>query len=128
MKVRVVEDDPDIRELVVICLASEGIDVAEPRFDPAELLTPEAWNNVDAVLCDFVLGSLGRYADGTADMTGLDILRYLAGEFPHIRRVLITAFPMSSLPQQAKDFADVLLAKPSSCEDIIASLKESGHE
>lgn len=75
------DDDPSIARLVALQLAAEDVQTVEwtDHFDA--ITTRIDWNAVDAVVVDKLLGMY----DGT------QLLRWLKSEYPHVRRVMLTA-------------------------------------
>lgn len=115
MIVRIVEDSTDIAHLLRTVLEmAEGMQVIYTTHDFERLISKDAWQDVDAALVDIHLA--------TPNLTGLDILRFLKGFFPNIRRVVLTAgVPVD---ERVRDMADRVLIKPSSSTEIIDALKE----
>ncbi len=108
-RVLVVEDDEDLRELIVARMRREGFDVVEAGsgFEALDVLTtaarsPRPLEQLDLLVMDVRM-------PGTS---GLEIARMLrAAEWP-LPVVLITAFPDRELSVEAARLQLSLLAKP----------------
>lgn len=81
MNVLIVEDTIPVAEMLAMALEFAGVDVTLWTSDFAALLTPEPWQEVDAVVCDLML----------PDVDGEQIIRYLADHHPGIQRVVLSA-------------------------------------
>lgn len=107
VRVKVIEDSEDLAYLVNSILEEdEGLEVELVTRNFDRLLSREPWAGCDVALVDFMLPGI----------TGYDILRYLHGELPDIRRVLFTA--VSSVEQRVSDYADCVVYKPASARTI----------
>jgi two-component system, NtrC family, response regulator PilR len=94
----IVDDEPDIRELLVLTLSRLGlrVDTAANVADAKRMLDSEAYS---FCLCDM------RLPDGT----GLEIIEHVARNHPHVPIAMITAFgsvdaAVSALKAGAFDF------------------------
>lgn len=113
MKVRVVDDDRSIIQLMTIILDQlEGIEPVITGSDFERLFAPEPWEGIDGALVDMNLGS---------SVTGADILKYLYDNHPEIRRVAFTAMQLP--PEDVGDLAHVLLTKPADAHQIAEALR-----
>lgn len=110
-KVRVVEDTGDIAALLKVMLEQEGFEVEVTSRNFEDLIARGPWQGIDAALIDLNL----------PEVQGLDILRYLRGEFPNIRRVVLTA--TAPADRRVIDLADSYLEKPASLERIHEALE-----
>ena len=108
-RVRIVEDDPSLATMLLYALTDAGFRPVVTTSGFASLLTDAPWEGIDSALVDIRLGE---------ETTGKDILRYLAGQFPQIRRVVLTAFSDTPLG----DLAHLVLTKPSSLDALTAAL------
>lgn len=113
LTVRLVEDNEDIVYLLSHGDALEQVDLRTTTRNFEDLLRPEPWQGVDVALVDYMLG----------EITGLDILRYLKGEHPRIRRVLFTAVPPDYIDERVKDFADAVVSKPAGFAEIERAIR-----
>lgn len=113
MKVRIVEDTEDIASLMKILLETEQFEVSLTSRNFSDLLNPEPWEGIEAVLLDLSL----------PEVSGLEVLRYLRGQEPQVRRVVLTALSPQDISQQVTDFAEVVLFKPAPMEAIVKALK-----
>ena len=106
----IVEDNTEIAELQSLALRDfASVELITDNFQRCFL--PATWRGVDVVVCDLMLPGLD----------GEDILRYLAREFPHIKRVICTAKPTSMLVE-LRPIADVILQKPFRVEAFVISV------
>ena len=101
-KVLVIDDEPDIRELLEITLLRMGLDTATAGSVKEGLLTIQSFQP-DLCLTDMKL----------PDGTGLDIVRYIQREYAHIPVAVITAFgSMESAVEALKAGAYDFVSKP----------------
>ncbi|PID47142.1 MAG: sigma-54-dependent Fis family transcriptional regulator [Proteobacteria bacterium] len=101
-KVLVIDDEPDIRELLEITLLRMGLDTATAGSVKEALLTIQSFQP-DLCLTDMKL----------PDGTGLDIVRYIQREYAHIPVAVITAFgSMESAVEALKAGAYDFVSKP----------------
>lgn len=103
MYVAIVEDDPDLARQFAMHLELDGISGVVYDRDFEHLLQPEHWQGVTTAVVDYMLG---------CDVTGVDILRYLVAEHPHIWRVLMTA------TEEVNGLANARLPKPFYLRDL----------
>ncbi|MCX5742120.1 MAG: response regulator [Proteobacteria bacterium] len=105
-RVLVVEDDPSLRELIVMRMRRGGFDVVEASDGDDALEILATWtrgrDEVDLVILDM-------WIPGTS---GLDVVRILRGADWMIPVVLITAFPDREIQVEAAQLGIALLAKP----------------
>lgn len=104
MRVRIIEDHPDIAELLALELARSGFDVDKRTSRFADLLEPDAWDSIDAGVFDLMLGD--------PDINGADLVFHVAANHPHIRRVILTATSETDVTGPLRDAAHVVLDKP----------------
>ena len=101
-KVLVIDDEPDIRELLEITLLRMGLDTATAGSVKEALLTIQTFQP-DLCLTDMKL----------PDGTGLDIVRYIQRECAHVPVAVITAFgSMESAVEALKAGAYDFVSKP----------------
>jgi two-component system response regulator PilR (NtrC family) len=101
-KVLVIDDEPDIRELLEITLLRMGLDTATAGSVKEGLLTIQSFKP-DLCLTDMKL----------PDGTGLDIVRYIQREYAHVPVAVITAFgSMESAVEALKAGAYDFVSKP----------------
>jgi len=120
-KVLVIDDEPDIRELLEITLLRMGLDTATAGSVKEALLTIQSFQP-DLCLTDMKL----------PDGTGLDIVRYIQRECAHVPVAVITAFgSMESAVEALKAGAYDFVSKPvdlSKLRDLVqTALTLSGH-
>ncbi|SDO02272.1 two-component system, OmpR family, response regulator [Klenkia soli] len=80
LRVLVVDDEPSIRELLGLALRYEGWDVATAA-DGADAVRTARETRPDAVLLDMMMPG----------MDGLEVLRHLRADLPHIPVIFLTA-------------------------------------
>ncbi|MGB1311299.1 MAG: sigma-54-dependent transcriptional regulator [Leucothrix sp.] len=101
-KVLVIDDEPDIRELLEITLLRMGLDTATAGSVKEALLAIQSFQP-DLCLTDMKL----------PDGTGLDIVRYIQRDYTHIPVAVITAFgSMESAVEALKAGAYDFVSKP----------------
>lgn len=105
MKVAIIEDDATIAKLFSIVLLKAGHHVWQ--VDQRNL---EAIGDAEVVVLDLMM----------PDVTGEEVLDVLAADFPHVRKIVITA--VYQVPARVKALADVVLSKPIHNEELLAAL------
>jgi PAS domain S-box-containing protein len=112
-RVLVVEDDPDVRELVVEVLESLGYDTVTAASGPLALNLLESGMAVDVVVSDVVM------PDG---MSGFQLARAIRRRLPRLAIVLTSG--MTRLAAAAEDAMQGLpiLHKPYRCEDLAQAI------
>ena len=101
-KVLVIDDEPDIRELLEITLLRMGLDAATAGSVKEGLLAIQTFKP-DLCLTDMKL----------PDGTGLDVVRYIQRDYAHIPVAVITAFgSMESAVEALKAGAYDFVSKP----------------
>lgn len=104
----IVEDMEDVALAERAMLAPVVDDIVVVVDDFGRAFTPDFWAGVDVAVVDLMLPGFH----------GEDICRYLAAEFPSVRRVICTAKPTYELPDLAA-LAHVVLRKPFALEDLV---------
>ena len=101
LRVLLVEDVDDIRDLLAFLLRSEGAEVRQARAAREALEAAATWR-FDVLLTDL----------GLPDMSGDDLIREILGMKSHVRVVVVTGFgqPYADLARQAG--AAVVFTKP----------------
>jgi CheY-like chemotaxis protein len=101
LRVLLVEDVDDIRELLAFLLRSEGADVRHARAARGALETAATWD-FDVLLTDL----------GLPDMGGDDLIREILGMKSQVRVVVVTGFgePYAARARQAG--ARIVFTKP----------------
>jgi CheY-like chemotaxis protein len=89
----VVDDEPEIRALISDFLEDEGYTVlnAESGLDALDNVLPN--NKVDLILSDINM----------PNMKGFDLLKIVRERYPHIKRVLITAYNVEDYIELARE-------------------------
>jgi CheY-like chemotaxis protein len=116
VRVLVVEDDPDIRDVFSMLLRYEGADVASAG-EGREALTLANCRDFDVLLTDL----------GLPDIPGDLLIRQLLATTPHRPRVVVvTGFgePFHSLARAAG--ADAVLSKPVDWARLLADVATGG--
>lgn len=114
MLVRVVEDHPDLAELLRLELIHAGFDVDVRTVGFATLLDVGEWEDIDAAVFDLQLGD---------DVTGGDLVLFVAEHAPHVRRVILTATLEVHLTPDVRAAAHVVLGKPTALGRIAEALR-----
>ena len=101
LRVLLVEDVDDIRELLALLLRAEGAEVRHARAARGALETAATWN-FDVLLTDL----------GLPDMGGDDLIREILGMKSRVKVVVVTGFgePYAARARQAG--AGVVFTKP----------------
>jgi len=107
--VLIVEDSEDQARLFDMLLKRRGVAVTTCTEDFPALAESAHWSTIDVVLCD-------QYLD-TYD--GKELLRWLATNQPHIRRVMLTADSTVDVSMTA---AHQVLIKPTPASILLAAL------
>jgi DNA-binding response OmpR family regulator len=102
--VRVVEDHPDIAELLRLELTHAGFDVDSWCSNFVALVDIDIWTGVDAAVFDLMLGE--------GELTGGDLVLFVAEHAPHVRRVILTASSEAHLTPAMREAAHVVMDKP----------------
>lgn len=111
-KILVVDDDPEMHELISFALKRHGYDVVSAH-DAFEGLRVLAETSVDLAMLDIMM----------PNMDGLEMLSTLRPDHPNLRVIMMTAIStpeaaVSALRDQACDF----LAKPFDIGDLISAV------
>lgn len=112
MRVLLVDDAPELVKLFQLIL--ERIDgfVVTPRARDFDTLCDTVdWSLIDVAVVDKNLGGA---------ITGLDILKWMEANVPHIRRILLTA---DDTALAASSHADAVLIKPIDATDLIDTIR-----
>lgn len=110
MRLAIVEDMGDLAALYQVLLSNHDVAVVFSSALAAKAWT--GWDTVDAVVTDQRLGK---------DMTGSDLLAWLAQDHPDVRRVLVSAYSPS---EEAKSHAHVYADKSDFVDDVDAVLDQ----
>lgn len=110
-RVLIVEDDPDVRLVIVGVLAFDGHDCAEAQ-DTAEAVAQCLVFDPDVVILDLVLGGRER---------GTDFLAWYAQQTPKRARIIVvSATPLDMLITVAQDpLVAATLAKPFDIDELL---------
>ena len=100
--IRFIEDDAEIIHMLKM-VAPEELELRITRNGIEELLSPEKWGDVQVAVVDLHLGG---------DITGLDVLRWLAEEAPHVRRVVFSAVAELAESHRYAKLAHASVSKP----------------
>lgn len=107
-RVLAVEDDSDLRELLVTELLDQGYEVAEAG-DGTEALDMMIRKKYDLVITDLQMSNMG----------GLELLAYVRDGFPELPVIVISAFgDETSLKEAYKRGAYNILSKPFKMQEI----------
>ncbi len=111
-KILLVDDDPELHELVRFVLMRDGYDVAD-AFDAAQGLEMLARDDYALALLDVMMPG----------MNGLQLLEKLRATRPRLPVILMTAATLSHLFDAAPANC-TLLAKPFDIEDLRHAVKQ----
>ena len=114
----VVDDEPDILlSLGAVIEASLPGATVVPVDNARHALKVLKEMRVDMIVSDFKMPG----------MNGLELLTALREDYPHVPRILITAFPATGLTMRAVNEAGVLgiFAKPFDGRKLVASIAEA---
>lgn len=118
MKVVVVEDDPDLGQLIMATLSYEEFDSELVAQDFYRALEPETWEGASAAVVDMMLP--GEY-------TGVEILRYLRDTRPQVKRIAFTAIADHIQGDDISELAQAWVQKPD-LAGVIAALQTDVRE
>jgi CheY-like chemotaxis protein len=111
-RILVVEDDTDLREIIVATLSAEGYDVVDASSGVDAVKRLSGVSGADTPF-DLVLTDVRM-----AEMDGLRLARNIRAASYPVSVVLISAFPSSELRAEARRLRAVLLAKPFRAESL----------
>lgn len=114
MKILIVDDDKDIRDVIGVFLEMDGHEVAL-AMNYNEALTCVENNKFDLVITDYRMPK----------MHGLYLLEMLKDIDPNLPVILITAYQTEEMKREArKKSADLILTKPFEYQDLLAGMKK----
>jgi two-component system response regulator VicR len=118
-KILVVDDDPNIRELLQVNLQAAGYDV-RLATDGSEALDRLRQEQLDCLILDVMM----------PDTDGWEVLKTVRDQYPGVRIVMLTARDKPRDRMIGKDIlgADEYLTKPFDTEVLIRTLEEVCHE
>ena len=105
----IVEDDPDVRNLLSEVLSEDGYDVASAQ-DGAEAIAQLRRRRPDAILLDLMMAGL----DGWDFLT---LYRQLPG--PHAPVIVVTAAARGGIERAHDEGADAVVTKPFSVDRLL---------
>ena len=112
--VLVVEDDPDIRDLLTTVLAT-AVDEVISCIDGQEALALAAGRHLDLIVLDLAL---------PGPLNGLDVLTRLRGSGNRAKTMLLTAYAGADDRAAAMAAgADAFVAKPFKIADLVAQVR-----
>jgi CheY-like chemotaxis protein len=100
LRILLIDDDPGVREVLAVMLASLGHSVVQAPGGREGLGLLEAGIPVDLVLTDLRM----------PQMTGWDVVRDVRARWPHVRIGLITGTPEALW--ERREPVDLVIAKP----------------
>lgn len=113
LRVLVVDDTEDVREMLSALLAAQGHSVVQAGGGREALALLEAGEPVDLVLTDL----------GMPDMNGWELARTVRGRAPEIRIGVITGWgDAPDAPPGGREGVDFVMAKPFSAEELACAL------
>ena len=115
MLVRVVEDHPDIAELLRFELTHAGFDVDVRTSGFETLLEVDEWDEIDACVFDLQLGH--PTVDGGA------LVLFVAQQAPRVRRIILTATPEDHLTADVRAAAHLVMDKPTGIRKLSEAIR-----
>lgn len=106
MNIVIVEDDHDIALLWKLSFSARPGYECIVKRDVSSAIKEVDWASVGVAIVDMML---------MGGETGDHLLRWLDATHPHVRTVLVTAMPLSHIPE---DLRDRVMQKPSSVREI----------
>ncbi len=114
--IMVVDDEAKIRVALSVILEDEGYRVSEAESAEEALLFLESCSDVDIVITD----------NRMSGMEGLELLKHITIEYPHIDTIVMTAFGSANIGAQAfQNGALEFLAKPFEMSDLLTHIRSS---
>lgn len=111
------EDDPDVRVLVVSMLDQLGYNVLEACDGATAIEIMESAPHVDMLLTDIIL---------PGGITGVDFAEMARRRFPHIKLLFMSGNPYKARSELAKfQPAPQLLAKPFQFQDLVLKVQHA---
>lgn len=110
MRVAIVEDSPDVAEMLTAMLGLHDLDTVAFTDDFTALLHPGPWQGVDVALVDLMLPGID----------GDEILAYLAAHHPTVRRVVLSAVAHQRLGLDRH--ADAVVTKPVDTRSLLRAI------
>lgn len=111
----VVEDDADIRKLVVLTLGTLGYRTIEADNASKALSLLEGGQHIDLVLSDIVMAG---------KLDGLDLAQIVPKKWPQVKIVLTSGFPDTKMGEELDTLTNVrLLSKPYRRAELAAVLR-----
>ncbi|AEH44943.1 PAS/PAC sensor hybrid histidine kinase [Thermodesulfatator indicus DSM 15286] len=108
----VVEDDPLVREPVIELLKSAGYQV-EAAQDGLEALDILSKTRIDLVLTDLVMPKMGGEA----------LVQKIKASYPHIKVIITSGYPESSVPVNGKLEDVTFISKPYSFSQLLRTVQ-----
>lgn len=110
MRVAIVEDSPDVAEMLTAMLGLSDVETVTFTDDFASLLSAEPWQGVDVALVDLMLPGID----------GDEILAYLASHHPTVRRVVLSAVAHQRLGLD--QLAHAVVTKPVDTRSLLRAI------
>ena len=110
-----VEDQPELRELVRTILESHGYQVVEAANAEEALLRSDRWTGpVHLMLTDVVMPGI----------SGWELAKRLKSRRPEMKVVYMSGYPASATPGEIQDAGIDYLQKPLSQDDLVRKVRE----
>jgi len=111
VKVLVVDDNEVVSLLLASLLQQEGHEAVQAYERAHELRNPasDLWDDTEAIVCDIRMPGI----------SGMEILAVAKLYFPHIHRIVLTAYEDPEALEVLYDLADVVNIKPQNILDVI---------
>lgn len=113
LRILLIEDDPAVREVIAIMLASLGHAVIEAGGGREGLAHLEAGRGVDLVLTDLRM----------PEMSGWEVVKQVRARWPHLRIALISGTPEALW--ETRQEVDVVITKPVTVDGLRQALRRA---
>lgn len=112
--VGILEDEPDIRNMMRLQLQMEGYHTQEMPTSSPSLLRKKTWEGIDIAVVDLMMPFVG----------GNEVIKFLQQELPNIRRVAVSASKGSL--DEVMAYADAAVLKPYTLHEFIGAIDGTG--
>lgn len=117
MRILLVEDEPNLRQIISSVLAEEGHDVHTSPDGEAAITFLKEKRTPHLVITDFAMPR----------KSGKDVIEYCRKEHPTLPVILITGIVHQGLPEWEALGAVASLQKPFKMEELLALVKKNSH-
>lgn len=113
IRVVVVEDERQIIEVIRRALDFQGGYEVVAIWNAADAMVTKAFEDARFLICNMMLSS---------PISGLDVLKRVHRDYPHVKRIISTAMGKEQIDPEALALADDVLIKPWSLERLKKAL------